>query len=147
MAEYRITYYDGKIVRFTYKDYAEGGKTAFMTLKVHTFIARLIRHIPDKHFPMIRYAGLFSNRWKNHYLSQARRALKQADHDDTQTERLALWAERQTEYTGIDPLICPNCDQPLTYIGTFFGNWSELQSLFDSAGKDSVIPYALLRPG
>jgi hypothetical protein len=87
------------------------------------------------------------NRWKNHYLSQARRALKQADHDDTQTERLALWAERQTEYTGIDPLICPNCDQPLTYIGTFFGNWSELQSLFDSAGKDSVIPYALLRPG
>jgi hypothetical protein len=33
------------------------------TLKVHTFIDRLIRHIPDKHFPMIRYAGLFSNRF------------------------------------------------------------------------------------
>ncbi|MCK5485293.1 MAG: transposase [Desulfobacterales bacterium] len=33
------------------------------TLKVHTFIARLIRHIPDKHFPMIRYASLFSNRF------------------------------------------------------------------------------------
>jgi len=43
MAEYRITYYDGKIIRFSYKDYAEGGKTSYMTLKVHTFISlRLI---------------------------------------------------------------------------------------------------------
>ncbi len=58
MAEYRIVYYDGKILRFSYKDHAEGGKTSYMTLKVHTFIGRLIRHTPDKHFPMIRYAGL-----------------------------------------------------------------------------------------
>jgi len=35
---------------------------------IHTFIGRLIRHIPDKDFPMIRYAGVFSNRWKQHYL-------------------------------------------------------------------------------
>jgi hypothetical protein len=68
MAEYRIVYYDGKIVRFSYKDYAEGGKTSYITLKVHTFIGRLIRHIPDKYFPMIRYAGLFANRWKKQYL-------------------------------------------------------------------------------
>jgi hypothetical protein len=68
MAEYRIVYYDGKIVRFSYKDYAEGGKTSYITLKVHTFIGRLIRHIPDKDFPMIRYAGLFANRWKKQYL-------------------------------------------------------------------------------
>jgi hypothetical protein len=147
MAEYRITYYDGKIVRFSYKDYAEGGKTSFMTLKVYTFIGRLIRHIPDKHFPMIRYAGLFSNRWKQRYLSQARVALNQTDNDDTHTYTLPSWVERQTEYTGINPLICPNCEQPLTYIGTFFGNWNGLQYLFDTARKDSTIPSALLRPG
>ena len=69
MAEYRIVYYDGKIVRFSYKDYANGAKTSYMTLKVYTFIGRLIRHIADKHFPMIRYAGLFSNRWKKQYLA------------------------------------------------------------------------------
>ena len=40
-----ITYYDGKIVRFSYKDYAEGGRTSYMTVKVYTFIGRLIRHI------------------------------------------------------------------------------------------------------
>ena len=38
-----------------------------MTLKVDTFIGRLIRHIADKHFAMIRSAGLFSNRWKKQY--------------------------------------------------------------------------------
>ena len=90
-----------------------------MTLKVHTFIGRLICHIPDKHFPMIRYAGLFSNRWKEQYPSQARIALKRTENDDTHTYTLSLWAELQTEYTGINPLICPNCDQPLTYVGTF----------------------------
>jgi len=31
---------------------------------------------------MIRYAGLFSNRWKKQYLSQARIALDQSDSDD-----------------------------------------------------------------
>ena len=67
MAAYRIVYYDGKIVRFSYKDYANGAKTRYMTLKVYTFIGRLIRHIADKHFAMIRSAGLFSNRWKKQY--------------------------------------------------------------------------------
>ena len=40
MAEYRIIYYDGKIVRFSYKDYAHGAKTRYMTLKVYTFMGR-----------------------------------------------------------------------------------------------------------
>lgn len=77
MAEYRIVYYDGKIVRFSYKDYAQ----------------------------------------------------------------------RQTEYTGINPLQCPNCNKPLTFVGCFFGNWNQLQQLFVKAGKDATIAAALLRPG
>jgi len=147
MAEYRIIYYDGNLVRFSYKDYAEGGKISCLTLKVSTFISRLIRHIPDKHFPMIRYAGLFSNRWKKQYLSQARTALNHSDPDDSDTKPLCSWAERQTDYTGANPLICPNCNLPLTFVGTLFGSWKELQYLFDKAGEDSTIPTALLRPG
>jgi len=104
-----------------------------MTLKVHTFIGRLIRHIPDKHFPMIRYAGLFSNRSKEQYLSQARDALNQSDPDDSDEDTQPTWAERQTDYTGIDPLLCPNCDKPLTFVGSLFGNWNELKYLFAQA--------------
>jgi len=79
MAEYRTPPRrgDGKIVRFSYKDYAEGGKISYITMKVYTFIGRLIRHIPDKHFPMIRYAGLFTNRWKKQYLSQCSRGAQE----------------------------------------------------------------------
>jgi hypothetical protein len=145
MAEYRIVCYDGKIVRFSFKDYAQGGKISYITMKVHSFIGRLIRHIPDKYFPMIRYAGLFANRWKKHYLSQCRIALNQPQPDDTSCYQ--SWAERQTELTGINPLLCPNCDQPLTLMGSFFGNWQQLQFLFDTAGKDAYIAPALLKPG
>ena len=59
----------------------------------------------------------------------------------------SLWAERQTHYTGINPLQCPNCDKPLTFVGCFFGNWNQLQHLFEKAGKDASIAAALLRPG
>jgi len=112
---------------------------------------RIVNHIiPPFHysihpaflFPMILYAGLFSNRWKQRYLSQARTALNQTDNDDTHTYTLPSWVERQAEYTGINPLICPNCEQPLTYIGTFFGNWNGIQYLFDTARKDFAIPSA-----
>jgi hypothetical protein len=144
MAEYRIVYYDGKIVRFSFKDYAHGGKISYITMKVHSFIGRLIRHIPDKYFPMIRYAGLFANRWKKQYLSQCRIALNQPEPDDTSCYQ--SWAERQTELTGINPLVCPNCDQPLTLVGSFYGNWQQLQYLFDTAGKDAYIAPALLKP-
>jgi hypothetical protein len=35
----------------------------------------------------------------------------------------------------------------MTFVGCFFGNWTELQQLFIKAGKDSTIAAALLRPG
>ena len=121
MAEYRIVYYDGTIVRFSYKDYAQGGKISYITMKVHTFIGRLIRHIPDKHFPMIRYAGLFTNRWRKKYLAMARIALNQSESDDHQEDTHPCWAERQAEYTGNNPLFCPDCAQPMVFVGSFFG--------------------------
>ena len=36
-----------------HQDYVHGANTSYMTLKVYTFIGRLIRHIADKRFPMI----------------------------------------------------------------------------------------------
>jgi hypothetical protein len=70
--------------------------------------------------------------------------------DDCSENTKPLWAERQTDYTGINPLQCPNCDKPLIPqggIGCFFGNWNQLQHLFEKAGKDASIAAALLRPG
>jgi len=150
LAEYRITYYDGKIIRFAYRDYAEGGKTSYMTLKVTTFIGRLVRHIPDKGFPMIRYAGLFANRWRKGYLAKARKALKKwrrqqkvAQPRLNKQETKLTWAERQALYTGTNPLVCPVCGQPMVLVGIVFGSWAEVQEWFQKGGRDPTIPRSL----
>jgi len=147
IAEYRITFWDGKLIRFSFKDYANGGNTSYKTLKVDTFIARLIRHIPDKHFPMIRYAGLFSSRWKRRYIEQARAALAQEQPETNAADQQPAWAERQEKLTGACPLTCPECGRSLTYRGMVFGHWDELQELFLRAGYQRQIPPALLKPG
>ncbi len=67
--------------------------------------------------------------------------------DDSDANTRQSWAERQAELTGIDPLLCPNCDQPLTFVGMLFGNWQKLQDIFDTAGKDASIAPPLLKPG
>ncbi len=54
---------------------------------------------------MVRYAGLFCNRWKGQYLSQARIALNQFEPEDSDKNIQLSWTERQKEYTGVDPLI------------------------------------------
>ena len=56
----------GKITFILSKDYANGAKTSYMTLKVYTFIGRLIRHIAkeflsdsDINNNVFRIVGLF----------------------------------------------------------------------------------------
>ena len=150
LAEYRITFYDGKHVRFRIKDYAEGGKTAYRTVPVLAFVGRLIRHIPDKHFPMIRYRGIFCKRWKHRYLAQAREALARSTTRSPEPETVVpvpTWAERQTAWRGCNPLICPVCGLQLQLVGVFFGSWSRLEQIFRLAGSDRTVPTVRLSPG
>ena len=139
LAEYRITYYDGKTVRFAFKDYAEGGKTSFKVLSVLAFIGRLVRHIPDKHFKMVRYGGIFATRWRSEYLPQARRALGQEYNlPDTAADEtpvsLGSWRERRHAETGVDPLRCSHCCQPMLLQEVAFGPHRRIEELFRSAG-------------
>jgi hypothetical protein len=146
LAEYRIRRYDGKYVTISFRDYAKGGKTSYKTMKVMTFIARLIHHIPDKHFPMIRHAGLFASRWKKTYLEAANAALGH-DPQSSPPRQLPSWAERQQVLNGTSPLVCPKCNLPLVFVGAVFGPWHHVESLFIRAGISRRIPDALLNPG
>lgn len=140
LAEYRITHYDGKVVRFAFKDYAQGGKTSYKTLPVEAFIGRLVRHIPDKGFHMVRHAGLFCKRWKARYLPMARRTMGHEEAgstcDSDQADRTSLlpWRDRQMSFCGEDPLCCPRCSKPMVFVGAFFGAHEGIQALFDRAG-------------
>jgi len=122
LAEYRITYYDEKIIRFRFKDYAQG-KTSYKTLSIFSFIRRIIQHIPDKWFRMIRHAGIFSNRWKSRYMPVARKLIGQKGSDTSVKDNNSSpnWRARQIDYTGKDPLYCDRCKQPMRFIGAFFG--------------------------
>jgi hypothetical protein len=140
LAEYRITHYDAEkgLVRFAYRDYAQGGKTSYKTLPVLAFIGRLIRHIPDKHFKMVRYAGLFATRWRQHYLAHARAALGQSQPVSPVAEEtpacLLSWRERRLA-EGKDPLQCSICRIPLQFVRLVFGAHEPIAELFRAAGK------------
>lgn len=63
MAQSRILNYYGKYVTFWY-DRHEDGKRVEETLHVYDFIKRLIKHIPDKNFKVVRYYGLYAKEHK-----------------------------------------------------------------------------------
>jgi len=68
IANSRISAYDGTSVTFWfYKDPVGKTDKHFITLPVEEFIRRIIQHIPEKHFKMIRYYGAYCRKWKRKY--------------------------------------------------------------------------------
>ena len=59
IATSRIDKYDGELVTFHYNRH-EDEKYVVETIPAMDFIKRLIRHIPEKHFKMIRYGCLYA---------------------------------------------------------------------------------------
>ena len=62
MAQSRITNYDGKNVTFWYQRHNDNKKIT-ETLPTDKFIEKLIIHIPEKGFNMLRYYGAYA--WSN----------------------------------------------------------------------------------
>lgn len=65
MAQSRITNYDGHNVSFYYQRH-EDNQRVEETISAFDFIKRLIIHIPDTEFRMIRYYGIYSKKHKFH---------------------------------------------------------------------------------
>ena len=63
-------------VRFSYKDYKDGGKTKTMTLANEEFIRRFAQHILPHRFVRIRHYGILSSTWKRRKLKQLQAKLK-----------------------------------------------------------------------
>ena len=59
IATSRIDKYDGEFVTFHYNRHEDDAYVE-ETIPVMEFIERLIRHIPDKNFKMIRYGGIYA---------------------------------------------------------------------------------------
>jgi hypothetical protein len=111
MAESRIVGYDGNMVTFFYEDKSEGWKKKeYIQVTGEEFITRLIQHIPQKQFKMIRYYGILANPFRQKYRKIVFGLLKQTKKN---LPFWLKWRERQIKFKKIDPLICSICGQEM----------------------------------
>lgn len=101
---------DGK-VRFSYKDYARGGKRRVMTLEAQEFIRRFLLHVLPKGFVRIRHYGFLSNRSRKSRLPVIRRLIGESVNTQLEQE-----SKLQTDVEPIDSKTsgqrcCPACKQ------------------------------------
>jgi len=114
IAESRIIKYDGQKVSFWYERH-EDGKRMEETIEAKEFIGRLIRHIPEKQFKMVRNYGLYS---RNH--QHKRKLLKTIDEKKKEAmKKLRNWRFRIMKIYGIDPIECPNCKSIMQLEGIY----------------------------
>lgn len=118
ISEAKIDYYsyEEQIVKFTYRD--KISKTNIQaTVSAEEFIGRLIRHIPEENFRMIRYYGIYANAVKNRLmpilLYQISILYTIARLTFSPDEQPQNWRERMIRLTGKDPLVCPKCNIPM----------------------------------
>lgn len=126
LSETKIVYYDfeKQIVSFVYKD--KLSKTFRKeTISVEEFIGRIIRHIPEKNFRMIRHYGFYANCVKNKLMPILRLQISLSSGISrfifSPNDQPGNWRERIKKFAGEDPLICPNCkiEMKLVEIGYY----------------------------
>jgi hypothetical protein len=113
MAQSRILDYDGEFVTFYYDRHEDNER---VTEKIHVFefFKRLIIHIPDEQFKMIRYYGLYAKEYTHSsklYLMEnfGRRELR---------KRYSHWRARLLLAFGVDPLCC-SCGNTMKLLDIF----------------------------
>lgn len=94
----RITYFDGRTVKFYYDD---EGEIVDVVMTADQFISALIQHIPEPHFKMIRYYGAYSRRRKSHFGAKIQSSIKQ----------LSLY-----RFGLIKPILCPICHNEMEFV-------------------------------
>lgn len=110
MAQSRILDYDGQYVTFWY-DRHEDNKHVIEKVHVYDFIKRLIIHIPDKFFNMVRYYGLYAKDYKN-----SNKLLKMMKpHVKKIRNSLKNWQCRIELYFKRNPLTCSCCGKQLHF--------------------------------
>jgi hypothetical protein len=111
-------------VTFRYRDKMEKiDKT--MTVPTDEFIGRLVRHVPEKGFQVIRYYGIYAKCVKNRLsrIAQTIAFMYSAFPMKFMPRRRSEgknWQERIALSTGTDPLLCQNCNAPMAYVANVY---------------------------
>lgn len=115
IAASRIDHYDGEKVTFHYNRH-EDDALVTETIPALDFIKRLIPHIPEKHFKMIRYYGLYARH------RDSDKVLKKAVSKDKRNFILSFhkWRTLLLLSFGYDPLECSHCGNTMSFLNLYF---------------------------
>lgn len=117
IATSRIDNYDGNTVTFHYNRH-EDDKLVTETIPVLDFIARLIRHIPEKNFKQVRYYGIYARHRKsdkklNYIISKAKHSIILSFNN---------WKNSILSSFGYNPLKCSNCGHKMVFLDLYFNH-------------------------
>ena len=108
IANHRLVDFDGKQVRFRWRDYAHRNKVKVMTLDAGEFIRRFLLHVLPRGFTRLRHYGVLANRGRARKLALCRALLAQPDPEPREPESPEAMMLR---LTGIDITVCRACGQ------------------------------------
>jgi Putative transposase len=103
-----VSHADG-VVRFRWKDYADGDRVKLMALEAEEFIRRFLLHIVPGGFVRIRHFGFLANRARRAKLARCRALLAPALAPPAAA--IESVAALMLRLTGIDIERCPLCRQ------------------------------------
>jgi hypothetical protein len=115
IGETRIKNNDGYNVAFIYLDHYDNLKKT-TTLSAQDFISRLIYHIADRYFRIIRYFGFLANRVRTKLLTIIYKLLATIP---ASAKKLS-WRDLLISSMRFDPLLCPNCHCQLLLASSVF---------------------------
>jgi predicted Zn-ribbon and HTH transcriptional regulator len=96
------------VVRFHYRDRADGDQRKIAALSADAFLQRFLQHVLPKGFLRIRHYGLLANRRKGELLKRCRTLLGTVQREPPAPKTTAEWI---LQILGIDVNCCPQCGQ------------------------------------
>lgn len=122
IAESRILKYDGVNVTYKYTRH-EDNKVIVETVDAHEFIKKIIIHIPEKNFKMIRYFGIYSRRSKGTY-----NFIKMIDERIIKLRKaIAKWQYRILAVYGVDVCKCPKCGCKMVFYDIVYKQYGSIR--------------------
>ena len=133
IAESRIKGYDGKEVTFYYERHEDGEKVE-VTLSAEEFIKKVIRHIPDSQFKMVRYYGIYSRRSKQ----KVREFLTYEQKQKKMKRKKLNWRRRIQKAFGHDPLQCINCGNGMELYDIYYPKYGSIIKLIEKRMMSAI---------
>ena len=127
----RIVRYDGQKVRYWYNDHTTGRKTN-EEVDALTFIGRMVQHILPKGFQRIRYYGLHATCCASRIREELKELLNDTSEPITGTYRVTGYRDRIKKSFGVDPLLCPKCENEMEFEGIWHPEYGWIVDNWDS---------------